>query len=347
MTKRYDYTVFIGRFQPFHIGHKQVIETALTIADKVIVLVGSSFQPRTPKNPFTSIERAGMIFEGLDLQREDKDRVIVAPLQDQRYNDQQWAASVQQRVEECIARGGWTDYPPKVAIIGHTKDDSSYYLKMFPQWALVEHEMNEQLNATDIRELYFEQKNLKFLQSLLPQQVYKVLEDFKKTTDYKRLVEEHDHIKKYRKAWEAAPYPPTFVTTDAVVVQSGHVLLVERGAAPGKNLLALPGGFLDQNETMEQGMLRELREETKLKVPAPVLKGSIKRTKIYDYPERSLRGRTITQAFLIELPSGPLPPVKGSDDAKKAFWKPFSEVKSEDMFEDHYEIFLDMVGYGT
>jgi bifunctional NMN adenylyltransferase/nudix hydrolase len=80
-------------------------------------------------------------------------------------------------------------------------------------------------------------------------------------------------IEKYKESWKAAPFPPTFVTVDAVVVQSGHVLLVKRKAMPGAGLWALPGGFLNQEETLLDGAIRELKEETKIKVPVPVLKG--------------------------------------------------------------------------
>ncbi len=58
---------------------------------------------------------------------------------------------------------------------------------------------------------------------------------------------ELEHVKAYKKAWEAAPYPVKHVTVDAVVEQSGHVLVVKRRAEPGKGLLALikdDGGFL-------------------------------------------------------------------------------------------------------
>lgn len=333
-TKKFDYLVFIGRFQPFHIGHKEVIEQALSISDKVIVLIGSAFQPRTPKNPWTAMERMGMIFEGLD---NPKDRVIAVPLQDQMYNDQKWVADVQEKVHSVAPSG-------KIGIIGHTKDQSSYYLKMFPQWELVEHPMNEHVNATDIRGIYFDELNTKYIQAVLPPPVYDLIQKFRKTEDYNTLVRWHKMVKQYKKAWEVAPYPPTFVTTDAVVVQSGHILLVERGAAPGEGLLALPGGFLNQNERLVDGVVRELREETKLKVPAPVLKGNIKNTHVFDHPDRSSRGRTITHAFLIELPPGELPPVKGSDDAREAMWVPISEINSELLFEDHYFIIQYFLG---
>lgn len=342
-TKSYDfeYLVFIGRFQPFHEGHKKVIEEALTLAEKVIVLTGSAFQPRTIKNPWTTEERNQMITGCFS--HEENNRIVVRPLQDQAYNDQKWASQVQEHVDWVVARGGWRD-KTRIGLIGHIKDESSFYLKMFPQWKLVEHEVIEMINATDLRALYFEQKNLKFLQSLVPVSTYAFLEQFRGTDSFTSLVKEYNHIQTYKKAWEAAPYKPTFVTVDAVVVQSGHVLLIQRKASPGAGLWAVPGGFVNQDEFLEDAVIRELKEETKLKVPVPVLKGSIKATKIFDHPNRSLRGRTITNAYLIELPAGELPAVKGSDDAKKAKWFPINAIKSEEMFEDHHSIIEYFLG---
>lgn len=132
---------------------------------------------------------------------------------------------------------------------------------------------------------------------------------------------------------------------DAVVIQSGHILLIERRASPGKGLWALPGGFVDPGERLQDACLRELREETRLKVPAPVLRGSIKRTRVYDDPYRSARGRTITHGFYIELePNAELPKVKGGDDAKTARWVPLGELDPQCMFEDHYFVIQDMLG---
>ena len=92
-------------------------------------------------------------------------------------------------------------------------------------------------------------------------------------------------------------------------------------------------------------MLRELREETRLKVPAPVLKGSIRRQQVFDSPYRSTRGRTITHAFYIELsPDTSLPKVKGGDDARHAQWVPLASLDPRQMYEDHYDIIQEMVG---
>lgn len=342
MTYKYDIVTFIGRFEPLHVGHLDVIKTALSISRNVVILVGSSNQPRTIKNPFTYDERRTMILDAIEQAGLRVNNVSIVPLRDQQYNDQRWATDVQTLVDQQIQQIGGNDL--KVGLIGHNKDDSSYYLKMFPQWHLIEHELNDAINATDLRNLLFEGKSLKFLQGVAPNSALQHITTFTETAEYKHLCDEYHMIKAYKKAWEAAPYPPIFVTVDAVVIQSGHILMVERGASPGKGLLALVGGFLNPNEWIVDGMIRELREETKLKVPTPVLKGSIKQSKVYDRPDRSLRGRTITHAYLIELPPGALPPVKGSDDAARAFWIPISEVREDQCFEDHYAIIQDLVG---
>jgi bifunctional NMN adenylyltransferase/nudix hydrolase len=127
------------------------------------------------------------------------------------------------------------------------------------------------------------------------------------------------------------------------------VLMIKRRAEPGKNLMALPGGYVNAqtDKSVMDAAIRELREETMIKVPEPVLRGSIVRSKVYDAVDRSPRGRIITHAFLIQLPDGELPRVKGSDDAVKAKWIPISEVRSEECFEDHYEILNDLIGLGS
>ena len=348
---KYDYVVFIGRFEPFHIGHQEVVQRALEIAERVIILVGSSNQPRTIKNPWTFGNRKEMIESVFPEEtsitselRLRRSRISILPLRDFRSDNNIWAAQVQEIVEADVNKTfPWSDYPRKGALIGHEKDSSSFYLRMFPQWELVDHMMNEVVHATDIRKLYFE-SNIRYLSSIVPEGVYKYLQEFKEKKEFKVLEEEWEFIKAYKKSWAGAPYEPTFLTCDAVVVQSGCILLIERKAAPGKGLWALPGGFVNPKERIQDAMLRELREETKIKVPAPVLKGSIVNSKVFDDPERSLRGRTVTHAYLIELPPGPLPAVKGSDDAKKAKWVPISKIKEEEMFEDHMNIIQSFIG---
>lgn len=342
--KQFDYVVFIGRFQPFHCGHADVLRKAAKLAGHVIVLIGSSFQPRTIKNPFSFDDRRRMIQGFVDQAGLSAEaRVDIVPLRDFKADDNVWASNVQKQVDEVIAAQGWSDTPSRVGIIGHAKDESSFYLKLFPQWELIDHFMNDVVHATDIRSLYFS-ANIRYLKEVVPAEVFAFLETFRAQGEYRLLVEEFEFINAYKKSWENSPYPPTFLTADAVVVQSGHVLLIKRRAMPGKGLWALPGGFVNQDERIEDAMVRELREETRIRVPAPVLRGSIKGSKIFDAPDRSLRGRTVTQAFFIELPPGELPEVKGSDDALKAKWVPLSFVREEELFEDHYSIIQSFIG---
>jgi bifunctional NMN adenylyltransferase/nudix hydrolase len=111
-------------------------------------------------------------------------------------------------------------------------------------------------------------------------------------------------------------------------------------------LWALPGGYVNANtdKSVEDAAIRELREETLIKVPAPVLRGNIKDSRVFDAIDRSPRGRIITHAFKIVLPDGELPRVKGSDDAEKARWVPIAEVCSDECFEDHYEMVQWAIG---
>ncbi len=347
----YDYLVFIGRFEPFHNGHAAVARYALSRAKKVIFLVGSADTPRTIKNPWTVGERAVMIQSALP---EAADRLLIRPLRDHLYNESLWIAAVQRTVAEAIKADGGAP-GARIGLVGKDKDASSYYLQEFPQWDLVDVRHTETLSATELRRYLFEANQLDshgglmMIRANVPGPVFDMLEAFRKNSPaFKQLVAEHRFIDTYRAAWAEAPYPPTFVTTDAVVVHSGHVLLVRRRAEPGKGLWALPGGFVGQNEGLLDGCLRELREETRLKVPVPVLKGSIKGQQVFDHPERSLRGRTLTHAFHFEFPAGELPDVRGGDDADKARWIPVSEAldMSPQLFEDHLHILEFFLGRG-
>ncbi len=348
-----DALVFIGRFQPFHNGHKAVIEAALEQAKEVVVVVGSSFAARNIRNPFTFQERKAMIeacftepqhftYEGAQG-RVKIPRVKVVPVSDYPYDDNKWVNAIQKIVDETVP------YAKDVGLIGHSKDSTSYYLNIFPRWKNhVEVEDVGGINATDIRNCLFGNCDFAALDDMpdaARDEMNKVIIAGGKIGGYwDTLYNEYQMVKKYKEAWKVAPFPPTFMTVDAVVVQSGHILLVKRGDMPGKGLWALPGGFLNQDETMLDGAIRELKEETKIKVPVPVLKGSIKGSKTFDAPNRSSRGRTITQAFHIDLGVGELPKVKGSDDAEKAFWVPFKDVKQEKMFEDHAHIISHFIG---
>lgn len=336
---QYDLLAYIGRFQPYHLGHDMVIKEALKISERLVILVGSSNQPRTPKNPWTFEERRQMILESLP--QECRNRISIEPLRDRIYNEEQWLSDVQQIVHKH--RHGAT----RIGLIGYTKDDSSYYLKKFPQWIYVEAAVKETINATDLRHAYFKTKFMSAAQLYLPTNVLRYLEDFSKSEHFDYVVEEQKFLDAHSKVWAFAPYQVTFNTADSVVIQSGHILLVRRKYAPGKGLWALPGGYLS-GDTFEDAALRELSEESTIKLQEIVLRRSIKEAKVFDHPDRSLRGRIITVAHLIHLEQigEGLPKVKGSDDAAEAKWFPISQFHNMEhvMFEDHFHIAVDMIG---
>jgi bifunctional NMN adenylyltransferase/nudix hydrolase len=342
MAHDYNIAVFIGRFQPFHNGHLSVILEGLERADHLVVLVGSAGSPRCHRNPFTFDERSRMIRESIPAHL--RNRVRIKPLEDAAYNDSRWIHRVQSN-------------EPNTALIGHSKDHSSYYLKLFPQWGSIDVPNCKNINSTRIRNAYFSNIVEMWLSDSdghkigdLPQghivtpEVRLFLIEFINTPAYKIIKDEYEFILKYRASWAVAPYPVNLVCVDAVVIKSGHVLMIERGAYPGKGQMALPGGYLNVNERAVDGMIRELREETGLKVPDKVLRGSIKSHDIFDNLNRSSRGRVITIAYLIDLGKGPLDKVKGSDDAAKAQWIPLSNLKRDEIFEDHIDIIAFLTG---
>ena len=343
----FDCLVFIGRFQPPHLGHLAIICEALKQARQVIVMVGSSWQARSLRNPWHFDERQAMIRSGFD--NADNQRLEITPLLDALYNDDVWVRDVQRKVRDLAAPANAR--LPRIGLIGASRGQSSYYLSLFPQWESVSVPLVEGISASQIRERLFRSPGSTndYLSTGayhdLPPGVVESVSKFCKGEDYHRLLEEQQLLDQYRQAWSQAPYTPIFVTVNAVVVQSGHVLLVKRTAAPGKGLFALPGGFINPHERLLDACLRELRERLRLKVPEPVLKGSLRGQRLFDEPHRSWRGRTLAEAFYFALrPDQQLPrlkPVKGGDHAR---WVALADLEPESLFEDHFFIIQNFLG---
>jgi bifunctional NMN adenylyltransferase/nudix hydrolase len=356
MEKEFDLLVFVGRFQPFHNEHKRIIDIALQKSKNVLVLVGSAGKARTIRNPFTFEERGDMIRGSFDTS--DQLNLIIKPLYDKTYNDAAWIKQVQTVVLDIalnVANNGSSFHASgyndiKVGLIGASKDNTSYYLKMFPQYKSVNVEIENDVHATAIREAFLDVdpsvRHFTFYgQDIVPNSVKNFLNKFAITDAYKQLQSELKFVRDYKKQWAVSPYPVKHATVDSVVEQSGHILLVKRKAEPGKGLWALPGGHLNEFEKQLDGAIRELREETKIKVPEAVLRGSIRDHETFDDPYRSTLGRVITKAYHFKLADDvTLPKVKGADDAEKAKWVPISELREEDFFDDHYFIIQYFLG---
>jgi len=340
---KYDYIVYIGRFEPAHLGHLATLQKAAQLGAHVIVLIGSADRPRTVDNPWNADEREAFLRLALQEQGLDEARFSFAPIKDFTYMNQRWAEEVQGTVASLILAddGDISTSAPvkqKLAIIGYDKDSTTEYLKFFPQWEQVEMADIDGLHSTAIRRTLFESGSLAAVAQALPASVQRWVEGWVRDNpdEFKKLVEQYQYYAAYAAKWK-----PTFYgTADAVVVQAGHILLVKRRSNPGKGLWALPGGFVHEDETFESTMIRELREETRLKVPERVLRKSITASRLFDDIRRSKRGRVITNAYLIELEPGELPEVRGSSDALRAQWVPISVFRRMEaqVFEDHFHI---------
>lgn len=354
--KEFDIMVFIGRFQPYHIEHHKIVKYALEKSRFVVMIIGSADKAPDIRNPLSVRQRISIMERALhndeELSTENIDQVYYVPQVDYTYNMDRWIAGVQSNVNavaQMIRKSNDLSEIPRIGIIGYNKDHTSFYLKAFPSYVTVNYYAeNLHINATTIREHYFEGGNSGiFITNYCAPGTENLLERFFSKEEIPNLHEEYRVIKDYKQGWQSSPYPVTFNTVDAIVRQSGHILLIKRKCHPGKGHWALPGGFVNNAETLETAALRELKEETKIAVPIPVLKGSIQNIRTFDDPERSVRGRTITTVYDFKLNDmETLPKIKGSDDAEKAKWFPYSEFANmrNQIYEDHFCIVSAMIG---
>ncbi|MFN9470859.1 bifunctional nicotinamide-nucleotide adenylyltransferase/Nudix hydroxylase [Acidovorax sp.] len=342
----YDTAIYIGRFEPVHQGHMALLQRALDSARHVIVVMGSAWQARSPKNPFTAAEREQMLRAALP--EADRARLQVLPVRDY-YNEAIWVQAVREGVARIAPEAG------RIGLVGHFKDATSSYLSAFPGWELIHMERQGNIDATAIRDAYFgatpdtARAGLADLQGEMPASTLAFLDAFAQTPHFPALQEEWRMLRRYRKAWSAAPYPPVFVTVDAVLRCQDHVLLIRRAHAPGKGQLAVPGGFIEQRETVWQSCLRELVEETHCNLPEATMRAALQAVAVFDHPDRSQRGRTLTHAHYFDLGQAPFPTVQADDDAQQVQWTPVAELAGmeEEFFEDHFHMldhFLGLTG---
>lgn len=326
--QQFDYCVFIGHFSPFTLGDHYLLQEAFKKADNVIIVIGSHNKAPDIENPWSSQIREEMITSVLTPK--ERKRVKFLYVRDSYYVQNKWLIDVQQQVAKITNNCSNSN----ICLIGTDEVCS------FPQWTYfrLTHDFT---SAAKVRDLFFQ--NDKDYKLHVPLQIAAWLHTFNFTMQFADLKASYQYIQNYKKQWEVGvkvPFPVQFNTVDAVVLKSGHVLVVRRKGHPGRGQIALPGGFLNETEEHEDGALRELKEETKIKLSTEVLRGSIIDSKVFAHPKRSLRGRTITTAFLINLGKGKLPPVQGDDDADKAWWMPLSDFvnRENEFFEDHWHI---------
>ncbi len=134
-------------------------------------------------------------------------------------------------------------------------------------------------------------------------------------------------------------YPRPSVTVDGlifrIVAKQLEVLLIKRKKDPYKDQWALPGGFMEMDETPEEGVVREVQEETGLKLSAVMQLGA------YGAVHRDPRGRTVSIAYIAFV--NDTEEAKAADDAAAVEWVALNTLDKKRLAFDHALIFEDAI----
>jgi 8-oxo-dGTP diphosphatase len=125
------------------------------------------------------------------------------------------------------------------------------------------------------------------------------------------------------------------LAVDLVVYRNGDVLFVKRKFPPFEGQLALPGGFVEDNETVEMAAVRELYEETSVMAHP----SKLKLLGVPSEPGRDPRGRVVSVAFLVRVPKATK--ATAGDDAAETIWLPLDQALETDLAFDHSSILSD------
>jgi len=265
--------VYIGRFQPFHKAHQNLISETLETYDRLIVLIGSANRSRSLKNPFVYEERARMVAQGINNINKDLSgkHLHILLLNDTHRGDDAWWELVRDRVNQALQGDDQTF--EDVTVVGTYKDADSGWLTSCPVATDTAFEVGrtseyEVLSATDVREAYFSSV-IPTISKEVPESTRAFLKEFADTPAFLELLRMKEQIKRGRELFAGYPFPECLRmnAADALATDSANrVLMVQRRGPKGKGQWALPGGHVNNDETFVQGAYRELAEETNLKL---------------------------------------------------------------------------------
>lgn len=279
-------SLFIGRFQPFHIGHENAISQIAQNPDvgKIIIGIGSSQYHHYFGNPFTFEEREDFIRKSLELNIPFE--ILAIP---DLHDFPKWVPHV-----ESLC--------PKFQVIycGNTIIKPLFEQRGYSVETL---ERTLDISATQVRDLMVAGRNW---QSLVPNGVREILEEINGVERIKIL---HN---KYSRAAN---------TADLIIEdEEGRIALIERLHEPFAGMLAIAGGYLNVGlETTAQAALREAREETGLDISPE----EIHYLGVYDEPQRDPRGPTISHVYYTKVSDASF---RAGDDAKSVQLLEKSEI---------------------
>jgi len=121
-------------------------------------------------------------------------------------------------------------------------------------------------------------------------------------------------------------------TVDIIIEKDDKIVLIRRKNEPFKGKLAIPGGFVNEGELIEDRAITEAKEETSLDVELKEILG------VYSIPDRDPRGHLMTTVFIARPMSGR---VKGGDDAADACWFKLTDKILNELSFDHKKILTD------
>lgn len=336
---KHAFGVFIGRFQPLHDAHVAVMLEALSLVDTLIIVIGSSYRARHYKNPFTFAERERMILAALVNQGIARQRLVCVGVSDYYYQEERWLNAVQTSVDRVVAErtaAHTASSAQAVLLVGHEKDESSYYLHSFPQWTYWESTVQSPLNATDIRQDYLLDQHYQQHLAEFPEVVHQFLEEFRQTPEYMRLRQMLLKV-------ETTAHSPMVLWSHAVLRCGNYVLLSPASEDLLKPQYMLPGLPLWPKDTAQKVAWQAVLTAAGYSIPKHVLQ---QRSQLFDYPERGQLGHCVAWVSLYTLDQEQLPLLFNG-----AAWYSLAELRQnpEHLIDDHLQIieyFWDQPEFG-
>ena len=332
----FDVTVFIGRFQPIHLGHLHTIRLALNNSRLLFIIMGSYKSARSIRQPWSVEERIKFIQKCLT--KEEKKRIVFLPIRDRLYSEIVWTQNIIHEVTRCAEQKFNSLKPLSVALIGHNKDATSYYLKQFPNWKFIETGNFQNINSTDFRKTYFCEKNSHY--HFIPNQIKTELKKFRNTKEFLNLKLDYLFVEKNKiKDNEMS-------CTSCFVQWGNYILLVKRNQYPGKNLFSLPEDFCNKNDNQKNKAFAFLKEKTNIQIEHENLDIHFVKSQNFNYADRNALVKCENSVFYYKLNKEESPKVTTGKNVCDAIWLSLDDFnKNEEYFySDHFQIIQSLLG---
>lgn len=333
--------IYVDNFQGVTSSQTQMISDVTSKGNTLFIFIDEAHATLTHAAPLTFEQRKGLLVESIVDEQIVLDDIIILPLHVISGVPSDKKTRMLEVVKAHIACGSGDPYtrptwvaPTDPALCKQLRWDN---MQLTDEYAVE--------SFTHILEIYG--THFWTRESQLTESAIAFFRVFTFTVDYTNFKREYEQYQAYKQAWLSAPFAPIFVTVDAVVTCNDQVLLIKRGKAPGKGLWAIPGGFLNPDELIVDGIIRELEEETLItqdcnNLSQAMLKSAIEGIHVFDDPNRSFRGRIITHAAHINLGfrHNQPPKVTAADDAAAAEWVYISDLQKMlgGFYDDHRRI---------